>query len=102
MRPLLDPVLGNNVTVTLVTWSIILLEIFLFVSLFRPRAQSKVALRLGVSVHIAIAVVQGLVSFSLAMIAALILYLRPTDEEFRCSSLDSAKLFFSRPKLRDK
>jgi hypothetical protein len=39
----------------------------------------------GIAFHIAIAVSMGLISFSVAMIAALILYLRRFDEEFAFS-----------------
>jgi hypothetical protein len=39
-------------------------------------------LPLGILFHVGIAVLQGLVSFSLIMIGALVLYLRPLDQPF--------------------
>lgn len=39
-------------------------------------------LALGIAFHAAIAIMMGVTSFSIAMIAALILYLRPTESVF--------------------
>jgi antimicrobial peptide system SdpB family protein len=68
--------------VTVITWSAIGLELFLFMALVMPKAAWKYLLRAGIAFHVAIAVMMGLISFSTAMIAALILYLRPFEEEF--------------------
>lgn len=59
------------------TWGVIALEITLFASLFMTSKQRKHLFLLGVFFHIMIILVHGLFSFGLAMIAALILLLRP-------------------------
>jgi len=41
-----------------------------------------ILLVLGISFHLLIAITMGLISFGMAMIAALILYLRPFEKEF--------------------
>jgi antimicrobial peptide system SdpB family protein len=68
--------------VAIITWSVICLEFFLFMALVMPKPAWKYLLRAGIAFHGAIALAMGLVSFSTAMIAALILYLRPFNQEF--------------------
>jgi antimicrobial peptide system SdpB family protein len=68
--------------VAVVTWSVIGLELFLFMALVMPKPAWKYLLRAGIAFHVTIALTMGLISFTTAMIAALILYLRPFNEEF--------------------
>ena len=81
-REALWPVITNPVGVTLLTWGTILFEITLFAALFSARRVRPVLLVLGIMFHAAIAVIHGLLSFSLAMCGALILFLRPPNELF--------------------
>lgn len=82
LMPALIPLLTNGVTVALLTWGTILFEVVLFMALVMSKRGWGVLLAFGVAFHVAIAVVQGLISFSIAMIAALLLYLRPVEKEF--------------------
>lgn len=79
---LLKPLLTHGTTLALMTWGSILLELSLFMALVMPRSAWGYFLRLGIAFHVTIALVHGLVSFGFAMIAALILYLRPTEQSF--------------------
>ena len=65
------------------TWGSIALEVALAAGLVLPRKSSRPLLIIGIVFHLIIALVFDLWSFALAMIAALILYLRPADETLR-------------------
>ncbi len=58
------------------TWGVILLEFALASALFMARRWWPAMLGLGILFHLAIALTHGLVTFSLAMTAALLLFLR--------------------------
>ena len=79
LMPVLKPLLLNAVAVTLMTWSVIVLELLLAGALFMPKRAWRPLLYAGILFHVGIAVVHGLISFALAMIAGLILYLREWD-----------------------
>ena len=66
----------------LMTWGPIALELALALSLLMALRARRVLLVLGILFHLAIAAMMGLVSFGLAMVAALILFLRPRDATF--------------------
>jgi len=85
--------------VAIVTWSAICLELFLFMALVMPKAAWKYLLRAGIAFHVAIALTMGLISFSMAMIAALVLYLRPFEEEFAFSFV---KNLFTRKQVAER
>jgi antimicrobial peptide system SdpB family protein len=77
---ILRPLLETRATVTLLSWSVIVLEFLLVL----PLLSDSLALRrwlyaAAVAFHVAIAVVIGLVTFGIAMVATLTLYLRPFD-----------------------
>lgn len=76
------PLLANGFVVTALTWGAMMLEILLFAGLIAARPYRKFLLRFGFAFHAAIAVVHGLLSFTLTMWAGLILFLHPVDEEF--------------------
>lgn len=82
LTPLAKLVLINPVAVSLLTWSVVVLEFLLSAALLLPRRRWGAFLVLGLSLHAAILVVQGLFTFSLAMAGALILYLRPWERPF--------------------
>jgi antimicrobial peptide system SdpB family protein len=76
LKPLLDPLLASSM-VALLTWAVLALEIALAACLLLPQAVKSRLLVLGILFHLGILVMQGIASFALAMIAALILYLMP-------------------------
>jgi antimicrobial peptide system SdpB family protein len=98
---MIRPLITSSVGVLALTWGAILLEIVLFMALTMPRRAWPFVLALGIGFHTAIAVIHGLPSFSLAMVAALTLYLRPAEQElqwcYRLAAGMSRRLRFSRP-----
>ena len=78
----MTPVLSHPV-VALLTWSVLVLEFCLALGLVLGRGSRRVLLPLGIAFHAGIAVFHGLISFVLIMFGALILLLRPFQEEFR-------------------
>jgi hypothetical protein len=59
-----------------------LIEYLLSMGLLLPKQSWKTLLIAGVALHTGILLFHGLVSFSIAMFAALILYLRPVEQGF--------------------
>jgi antimicrobial peptide system SdpB family protein len=74
--------LSKPIFVVLMTWGAIVLEVSLALGLVLPRKKWRVLLVIGLVFHVLIALVFDLGSFALAMMAALILFLRPADEPF--------------------
>lgn len=83
LRAVTLPLIAWGPTVLLATWGTIALEFALAVTLVLPRPSWRYLLVAGLALHVGIAIFMGLVSFSLAMTAALILYLRPSSSPFR-------------------
>ena len=96
IRPFLDPVVQNPFTVTLFTWSVMLFEVGLAMALVMNRRWWPAFLWTGLVFHLGIGIVHGLVSFGLAMTAALLLYLRPVDQEFSLRSTTAHRAFADR------
>ncbi len=90
---IITPLLTNGVTVTLLTWGVIVYELFLFTALVMDKKWWPFMLYSAFAFHAGIAFFQGLVSFSIAMFGALVLYLRPPDSpfEFRLPQLKSLR-----------
>jgi antimicrobial peptide system SdpB family protein len=86
LSPLLLPVATSPV-VAILTWSALLVELLLFMGLVMPKKAWSALLVAGIAFHGGIALMMGLISFGLAMTAALILYLRPWEREFRLHRL---------------
>lgn len=82
LKPLVMPMLTNSMIITFLTWSILVLVAMLFMGLFMEKKYRPHLLKLGLVFHFGIIIVHGLFSFSLAMTAALILYLRPIEKAF--------------------
>ncbi len=82
LRPVVLPLVMNGLTVTLMTYGTLVLELGLFTGLVMPKGWWPYMLLLGIAFHTAIGVMMGLVSFSIAMYAALILYLHPVEKQF--------------------
>jgi antimicrobial peptide system SdpB family protein len=89
LAPLLHSLLLNGSFVSVLTWSIVVLEFFLAAGLLAPKSTRKWLLAAGISLHLGIIVIHGLVSFGTTMVAALILFLRPTEVTFRFSRVRS-------------
>lgn len=81
--PWLQQTLGflfkNGITVSLINWGVIGLEISLFVALFLRQEYKYLLFTLGFFFHFAIVMVHGLTSFWLAMTGGIILYLFRLD-----------------------
>jgi antimicrobial peptide system SdpB family protein len=82
LMPVLTPLLAHGPTLALMTWGAILLEIALFMALVLPKRAWAYLLPLGIAFHVGIAVIHGIVSFAVVMMAALLLHLRPVEREF--------------------
>jgi antimicrobial peptide system SdpB family protein len=74
--------LGKSVVVVAMTWGTIALEVALAAALVMPRRAWPPLLIAGIVFHALICLFFDLGSFAIAMIAAVILYLRPADEPF--------------------
>lgn len=81
LRPLFEPLLTSGV-VALMTWSALALELSLGSALLMDNRYKKWLFSIGLFFHVAIAVLMGISSFSIAMTAALILYLRNPRDAF--------------------
>ncbi|WP_328221354.1 sporulation-delaying protein SdpB family protein [Weizmannia sp. CD-2023] len=77
-----DPILTSPL-VAFFTWGTTVLELFLFLGLFAKDKWKKPLLISGFILHGLIAIMLGLISFAIIMFAALILYLRPFDKEYK-------------------
>ncbi len=83
LQPLVFPLLRLPYVVAPVTWGVIAFEFLLFAGLLAERRFRPYLLGGGLLLHLSIALFHGLISFSLAMTGALILYLRPLEQPFR-------------------
>src|SRR5207302_7549014 len=93
MRGLMEPVITSSLGVALLTWGPLALEFAIALGLvLDQRARSRL-LVLGIGFHAGIAVMIGLVSFAIAMWAALILFLRPMRQEFDVRGLAPLRIF---------
>jgi antimicrobial peptide system SdpB family protein len=82
LRPLLSPILRDGTLVTLLTWGVLALEYALGAAILMPRKRAAKLLWIAIAFHLGIALVHGIISFAVAMFAALILYLRPLERPF--------------------
>lgn len=98
LDPIVQPVVTSAVGVTALTWGTIVLELALALGLVLPRWTWRPLLIGGLMLHAGITVLMGLLSFSLAMAAALILYLRPTDQALPLPAI-APRRWFSREGL---
>jgi antimicrobial peptide system SdpB family protein len=89
LKPIVLNLFESPLIVSLCTWMVIGFEIFLSSALVMPKRYWKALLVMGLSFHFIIAIFHGLISFGFAMSAALVLYLRPSRNEFHFSSIAS-------------
>ncbi|MFZ4860789.1 sporulation-delaying protein SdpB family protein [Sphingobacterium sp. Mn56C] len=94
LKILLGPLFEAGLTVSLITWGVILLEIAIAVALILPQKFKYVILPVAVLFHFQIVVVHGLPTFFLAMTGGLILYLAVLDVSLS-QNLSSIKNVFS-------
>jgi antimicrobial peptide system SdpB family protein len=73
VRMLLKPLFESS-AVAVVTWSVLAIELSLAMGIVMPARARRALLWPGVLLHVGIAVVHGLLSFSLVMCGALVLY----------------------------
>jgi antimicrobial peptide system SdpB family protein len=78
---LVFPPLRSRAIVAAITWGALAAEFTLVAGLLVPRRWWKPLFWLGVAFHVGIGLFLGIFSFSLTMIGALVVYLRPVDEE---------------------
>jgi len=83
LTPLLQPLLTHSVAVSAATWGVIIFEATLFLGLVMDKRWRSILLPAGLLFHLAIVFVHGLAIFFCSMAAALILYLRPVEDELR-------------------
>jgi antimicrobial peptide system SdpB family protein len=76
IREILDWIFCWDPSVTLVTWAVMLTELYLAGALFYGKENRNLAFRLGVMLHLGILALHGLLGFVLIMLAALIFYLK--------------------------
>ncbi len=74
--------LYKNYLIFTITWSVLIIELLLSISFLLNKSLRKVILYVGISFHLGIAILHGLISFSLAMIGGLILYISSLDRGF--------------------
>jgi antimicrobial peptide system SdpB family protein len=79
---LVAPLIESRPVIAALTWGAIAGELLLVVAIAAPKRFWPFLFWLGVAFHTAIALGIGVVSFSLTMIGALIVYLWPVDSEF--------------------
>ncbi|HUQ34670.1 MAG TPA: sporulation-delaying protein SdpB family protein [Pyrinomonadaceae bacterium] len=72
--------MSHPIFVVAATWGALVLEVALAAAILLPRRRTRPLLYIGIFFHFLIALFFGLWSFSMAMTAALIMYLRPVDE----------------------
>lgn len=80
LRPVIVPLMENGVVLTLLTWSVLLLEYMLGAAPLMPRRPRVALFWVGVAMHLGILFVQGIASFAVTMLAALVLAVWPYPE----------------------
>lgn len=78
LRPLVEAIALASLGVAFLTWSVLLLEFLLGISMLLERSFRTPLFWGGIAFHLGIAFLFGLWSFAIVMFAALVLLLRPT------------------------
>lgn len=82
LEPFVRPLLLSGPVVAFLTWSVLVGEWALSAGLLVAKEHRQKLLALGLALHAGIAVLHGLVSFAVIMMAALVLFLRPLEKTF--------------------
>ncbi|MFD0862190.1 sporulation-delaying protein SdpB family protein [Sungkyunkwania multivorans] len=96
LEPLVFPLLRNPISLTMITWGAIFLELLLAAALFMNYGRRKYLLFAGIAFHFLIILVHGLPSFFCSMTACLILYLLPSDHRFNMEKIKSLRITLSK------
>lgn len=97
IRFLIMPLLFNGLTLVLITWAVLFIEMVLFAAIFMSNSRKVKILFIGIMFHLSIAIVHGLISFFLSMTAGLILYLLPSETKYNVlflNFINKLKTFF--------
>ena len=89
LRPTLAWLISNGFVLTMLTWSVVIFELLLSLTILTSPLNLKFRKRMlvaGVLFHLAIILVHGLVSFCFTMTGALILFVIPIGYEFALKS----------------
>jgi antimicrobial peptide system SdpB family protein len=87
LMTLIEPIVESWLII-IPTWGTIVLQLLLFCGLFANYKIKKILFLLAIFMHEIFAIMLGLISFSTAMIAALILYLEPLNKEYKILLLE--------------
>ncbi|MBA2175828.1 hypothetical protein H0266_13100 [Halobacillus locisalis] len=79
---IIEPILGSPLVV-IPTWGTLIVQTILFASLFMDKKHWRKVLILAILMHELFAIILGLVTFSIAVIGVLLLYLWPLDDTFK-------------------
>lgn len=93
LDPIVNPIITSAAGVSALTWGTMLLELVLGLALVLPRWTWRPLLLGGLLLHASITVAIGLLSFSLAMAGALVLYLCPADQPLQLPALAAWRRF---------
>lgn len=88
LMPIVRPLMVHPVSVALLTWGVVMLEFGLAAGLVIAKKHWRVLLVAGLALHGGIILLHGLVSFGIAMMAALVLFLRPIEQPFHTHLLE--------------
>ena len=99
LRPIMMPILTNAHTVAALTWSVMLVEMALGMALVMSPGARRRMLPLGIALHFGIALLHGLVTFSIVMTGALFLYLRPLEQPFELPNWSTVKRALRWPRI---
>ncbi|WHI59704.1 HTTM domain-containing protein [Mammaliicoccus lentus] len=87
---ILEPLLTSNI-VAILTWGTTIIEFILFAGFFASQKNKIYILTAGIILHLGIALVIGIVTFSMVMIGSLILYLYPKQKHIEVNSIPFLK-----------
>jgi sporulation delaying protein B len=82
LAPYVNALVMSRPALLLLTWGSVAVELCLSAAYLLPATYRRPMLIVGAGFHFAIAIIMGVVSFSIAMVAALILYLRSPEHLF--------------------
>lgn len=88
LLPLVRPIVLSGPAVAVLTWGVVLLEFLLAAALLARDDYRFPLLVAGLLLHAGILIIHGLVSFSLVMFAALLLYLPPDNRRRGWATVD--------------
>jgi antimicrobial peptide system SdpB family protein len=91
LRPMVEAALDRPLLLVALTWLPLVIEFGLAISVLVRQSVRWALLPLGVGLHLSIAVVMGLWSFSLVMMGACVLLLTPRGEDVNVVSVTSGR-----------